>query len=112
MLERRDDYAAVLVVYAECGTGGQLQEKCKELGVEMYEVDRIEVLDEGSRGLFGLGARDVRVKVSVERLPDRGIQLLDARGRSDDADVRNWLATALVIIGVDVDNVLCLNSSL
>jgi len=37
VLERRDDYAAVLVVYADCGTGGQLQEKCKELGVEMIE---------------------------------------------------------------------------
>jgi len=37
VLERRDDYASVLVVYADCGTGGQLQEKCKELGVEMIE---------------------------------------------------------------------------
>lgn len=37
VLERRGDYAAVLVVYADCGTGGQLQEKCKELGVEMIE---------------------------------------------------------------------------
>jgi hypothetical protein len=25
----------VFVLYADCGTGGQLQEKCKELGVEM-----------------------------------------------------------------------------
>ncbi|WP_395541921.1 DUF1638 domain-containing protein [Neotabrizicola sp. sgz301269] len=37
VLERRGDYAAVLVVYADCGTGGQLQEKCKQLGVEMIE---------------------------------------------------------------------------
>ena len=33
--KHRDDYAAVFVVYADCGTGGQLFEKCKELGVEM-----------------------------------------------------------------------------
>lgn len=31
----RADYAAVFVVYADCGTGGQLFDKCKELGVEM-----------------------------------------------------------------------------
>ena len=33
----RDRYEQVFVVYADCGTGGQLQEKCKELGVEMVE---------------------------------------------------------------------------
>lgn len=33
--ENRDRYGAVFVVYADCGTGGQLFEKCKELGVEM-----------------------------------------------------------------------------
>jgi hypothetical protein len=35
--ERRADYASVFVVYADCGTGGLLLEKCKELGVEMVE---------------------------------------------------------------------------
>ncbi len=33
----RGRYARVFVVYADCGTGGLLQEKCKELGVEMVE---------------------------------------------------------------------------
>lgn len=33
----RDRYDSVFVVYADCGTGGQLQETCKELGVEMVE---------------------------------------------------------------------------
>jgi Protein of unknown function (DUF1638) len=33
----RGDYDRVLVLYADCGTGGQLSEKCKELGVEMIE---------------------------------------------------------------------------
>lgn len=33
----RDDYETVFVVYADCGTGGHLQAKCAELGVEMIE---------------------------------------------------------------------------
>lgn len=33
----RGEYASIHVLYADCGTGGQLQEKCKELGVEMIE---------------------------------------------------------------------------
>jgi hypothetical protein len=31
----RDRYAQVFVVYADCGTGGLLQARCAELGVEM-----------------------------------------------------------------------------
>ena len=31
----RDRYAEVFVVYADCGTGGMLQARCAELGVEM-----------------------------------------------------------------------------
>ncbi len=33
----RDDYETIFVVYADCGTGGLLQAKCAELGVEMVE---------------------------------------------------------------------------
>ena len=32
---RRGDYERVFVLYADCGTGGLLFDKCKELGVEM-----------------------------------------------------------------------------
>lgn len=35
--EHRARYAAIFVVYADCGTGGLLQAKCAELGVEMVE---------------------------------------------------------------------------
>lgn len=31
------DYDSIFVVYADCGTGGQLLEKCKELSVSMIE---------------------------------------------------------------------------
>ena len=35
--KHRDAYDDIFVVYADCGTGGQLLEKCKELGVEMVK---------------------------------------------------------------------------
>ena len=33
----RNAYDGIFIVYADCGTGGLLQEKCRELGVEMVE---------------------------------------------------------------------------
>nr|WP_194308529.1 DUF1638 domain-containing protein [Gemmobacter straminiformis] len=33
----RAEYDKLFVVYADCGTGGLLQQKCKDLGVEMVE---------------------------------------------------------------------------
>ena len=35
--KHRNSYDNIFVVYADCGTGGQLFEKCKELGVSMIE---------------------------------------------------------------------------
>lgn len=35
--EARGRYGHILVVYADCGTGGRLQEVCARLGVEMIE---------------------------------------------------------------------------
>ena len=37
VLKHRAHYDDIFVVYADCGTGGQLFEKCKELGVRMVE---------------------------------------------------------------------------
>jgi hypothetical protein len=33
--EKRGDYSAIYIVYADCGTGGLLQAECDRLGVEM-----------------------------------------------------------------------------
>ncbi|MEL7091544.1 MAG: DUF1638 domain-containing protein [Pseudomonadota bacterium] len=33
--KNRESYTRIFVVYADCGTGGQLQSACKEMGVEM-----------------------------------------------------------------------------
>ena len=35
--KRKRGYKSVLVVYADCGTGGLLEAKCRELGLEMIE---------------------------------------------------------------------------
>lgn len=37
VLKHRSDYARIFIAYADCGTGGLLQAKCAELGVEMIE---------------------------------------------------------------------------
>ncbi len=37
VLKHQNDYETIFVVYADCGTGGLLQAKCAELGVEMVE---------------------------------------------------------------------------
>ncbi|MDZ4094602.1 MAG: DUF1638 domain-containing protein [Paracoccaceae bacterium] len=35
--EYKNSYQTIYVLYADCGTGGLLQQKCKDLGVEMLE---------------------------------------------------------------------------
>jgi len=37
VVKHRAAYDSIFVVYADCGTGGKLQQKCKDLGVEMIE---------------------------------------------------------------------------
>ncbi len=77
------------VVEASAATREQaIENALKELGVELYEVDDIQILDEGSRGFLGFGARPVCVKVTVEKLadkPKRGESGRDRgrRGRDD-----------------------------
>ncbi len=46
-----------------------IQKALEILGVPIEEVDKIEVLDEGSKGIFGIGARPVKIRAVVEKLP-------------------------------------------
>ncbi|WBL34017.1 DUF1638 domain-containing protein [Sinirhodobacter sp. HNIBRBA609] len=55
--KHRDRYDDVFVVYADCGTGGQLFEKCKELGVEMVEGPHCYSFFEGNEA-FAAKAED------------------------------------------------------
>ncbi|MBK6467365.1 MAG: DUF1638 domain-containing protein [Rhodobacter sp.] len=57
VLERGADYAGVFVVYADCGTGGLLQKKCRELGVEMVEGPHCYSFYEGNE-VFAAKAED------------------------------------------------------
>lgn len=49
VLEARSSYGAIFVLYADCGTGGLLQQKCKELGVEMIEGPHCYSFFEGNK---------------------------------------------------------------
>lgn len=57
VLERGADYAGVFVVYADCGTGGLLQKKCRELGVEVVEGPHCYSFYEGNE-VFAAKAED------------------------------------------------------
>ncbi len=37
VLKYKSDYKSIFIAYADCGTGGLLESKCKELGVEMIK---------------------------------------------------------------------------
>ncbi len=49
VLQNRDRYHSVFVVYADCGTGGLLRRKCSELGVEMIDGPHCYSFFEGNR---------------------------------------------------------------
>ena len=55
--DSRDHYARIFVVYADCGTGGQLQAKCDELGVEMIDGPHCYSFFEGNAA-FATRAED------------------------------------------------------
>ena len=53
--EARDRYETIFVVYADCGTGGQLQVACDRLGIEMVEGPHCYSFFEGN-AKFAAGA--------------------------------------------------------
>jgi hypothetical protein len=55
--QHRAAYDRLFIVYADCGTGGLLQEKCKELGVEMIEGPHCYSFFEGNAA-FAAKAED------------------------------------------------------
>lgn len=57
VLSHRAAYAQIFVVYADCGTGGLLQAKCAELGVQMVEGPHCYSFFEGNAA-FAAKAED------------------------------------------------------
>lgn len=55
--EARDRYETIFVVYADCGTGGQLQAACDRLGIEMVEGPHCYSFFEGN-AKFAAGAEE------------------------------------------------------
>ncbi len=48
----RESYDRIFVVYADCGTGGQLQDLCQNLGVEMVEGPHCYAFFEGTEAFL------------------------------------------------------------
>lgn len=48
-----------------------IQNGLRELGVALHEIDRIDVIDEGSKGFLGIGKRPVRVRLTLEHVPSK-----------------------------------------
>lgn len=72
VLARRADYDDVFVVYADCGTGGQLQATCDRLGVQMMAGPHCYAFYDG---LEAFAARD---EVTCFYLTDFLVRQFDA----------------------------------
>jgi hypothetical protein len=55
----RDAYDRIFVVYADCGTGGQLQAKCAALGVEMIPGPHCYAFFEGNSAFAAHGEEEI-----------------------------------------------------
>ena len=58
--KNRAAYDHIFIVYADCGTGGQLQAKCDALGVEMVEGPHCYSFFEGNDAFAARGDDDMR----------------------------------------------------
>ncbi len=72
--EYRDTYATIFILYADCGTGGLLQDKCKELGVEMIEGPHCYSFYEGNAEF----AKHLDSEISAFYLTDFLVRQFDA----------------------------------
>ncbi|MEM9350308.1 MAG: DUF1638 domain-containing protein [Pseudomonadota bacterium] len=57
--KHRDEYSRIFVAYADCGTGGGLQAKCDELGVEMIAGPHCYSFFEGNEAFAVKSADEV-----------------------------------------------------
>ena len=60
-----------------------IQNGLKELGVDMHDIEKIEIIDEGSKGFLGLGARPVKVKLTAELIEEPGRRGSSRNDRQD-----------------------------
>ncbi|UYV39310.1 DUF1638 domain-containing protein [Rhodobacteraceae bacterium D3-12] len=58
--KHRDAYERIFIVYADCGTGGMLQKKCDDLGVEMIPGPHCYSFFEGNDAFAARGDEDMR----------------------------------------------------
>lgn len=72
--KHRDAYDSIFVVYADCGTGGQLQTACDALGVEMVEGPHCYSFFEGNE----IFARRGESEISAFYLTDFLVRQFDA----------------------------------
>ena len=70
----RDAYDAVYVLYADCGTGGDLLRKCDELGVEMLEGPHCYSFFEGNAAF----AETAETEITAFYLTDFLVRQFDA----------------------------------
>ena len=74
VIRNQSSYSRIFVVYADCGTGGQLQAKCKQLGVEMIEGPHCYSFFEGNAA-FAARAED---EITAFYLTDFLVKQFDA----------------------------------
>ncbi len=70
----RSRYARIFVVYADCGTGGQLQARCEKLGVEMVEGPHCYSFFEGNAAF----AAHAETEITAFYLTDFLVRQFDA----------------------------------
>lgn len=58
--KNRTGYSRIFVVYADCGTGGQLKAKCDDMGVEMVAGPHCYSFFEGNDAFAARGDDDMR----------------------------------------------------